>query len=947
MRRRPSIRATAAAVLLLLATTASGAVNAASAPAASDRTTAQSAPHVHQKSSSDRLKKHPVAHGNMAHATDRPTNRGPLPHLASPLTKGAAGSTATPGRTPSTASVLAPPVQVTETTDPAIGHPGFDGLSRSSGPDTNGEPPDPWLAVGPEHVMQIDNSSFRITDRQGVEKQDPKTFADFVGLFGFGTLDLAQWFDPHVVYDSLHGRWLLTMDGFDCESGVDSTYGHGYLFIATSDTIDPTGTWTGTYFLGDDLLIDFTAPGTSTDKFAAASNLFSMTAAASCLSPQFDGTDVTVIDWADWLDSDPDFNSDGVSGDTTSFSPRVAVQSPATSSRLHVVIEAAGAGPGADVEYFSLTGTANTNISVESDVDLTTGGIVDQFLPPPAPNQPGPNTISGAVDERPTDAIWQNDLLTFVSTYPCTPTGDSTMRDCVRVSQLDTTGVSSVVSPTLAQDFLVAENGKDSYMGGVGMAGNGTLHVVWSRSSAAAGDFPSSYAAYQLPSGAANSISPKELLKAGTGVYTGERWGDYVGVAQDPLVPSAVWQANEYSGTGPEWKTWVSRLQPAGTTFVPITPVRVLNSRFGIGLSGKFATKTARTWQVTGVGGIPAGAVAVTGNVTVTAQEGVGYVAVTPTATNTPASSTVNFPLSDNRANNLTVPLSSTGTLSATYVASTGKKTHLIFDVTGYFLADDTGATFTPLAPVRVLDTRTAIGLSGTFGNNSPRRLTIAGTHGVPLTATAITGNLTVTQQSAAGYLAITKDLTADPATSTLNFPVSDNRANGVFAPLDSLGRLSIVYKATAGAHTHVILDVTGYFVPGTAGLRFVPLNPGRIMDTRPGVVLSGKTGVFHAGAARALDVAGHWGVPVGAQAFTGNLTVTAQTGAGYIAVSPALPPPVPATSTLNFPLKDNRANGLVSPLGTGPSLGQTWLVYISATGKTTQLILDLSGYFE
>jgi hypothetical protein len=249
-----------------------------------------------------------------------------------------------------------------------------------------------------------------------------------------------------------------------------------------------------------------------------------------------------------------------------------------------------------------------------------------------------------------------------------------------------------------------------------------------------------------------------------------------------------------------------------------------------------------------------------------------------------------------------------------------------------------------------VLDTRPGpgqVGLAGTFANNVPRTLTIAGTNGVPLTATAITGNLTVTQQSAGGFLAITKDPTADPATSTLNFPVSDNRANGVFAPLDGSGALSIVYKATAGAHTHVILDVTGYFEPGTAGLRFVPLNPGRIMDTRPGAVLSLKTGAFHAGAARALDVAGHWGVPVGAQAFTGNLTVTAQTGVGFIAVSPAQPVGVPGTSTLNFPLGDNRANGLVSQLGTGPSLGQTWLVFIGATGKTTQLILDLSGYFE
>jgi hypothetical protein len=142
-------------------------------------------------------------------------------------------------------------------------------------------------------------------------------------------------------------------------------------------------------------------------------------------------------------------------------------------------------------------------------------------------------------------------------------------RDCVRVTQLDTTNVSPTFSPTLRQDFLIAENGKDSYMGGIGMAGNGTLHVVWSRSSATAGDFPSSYAAYQLASEAVNSISPKELLKVGTGVYTGERWGDYVGVAQDPIVPSAVWQGNEYSGTGSEWKTWISRLRESSDPLAP------------------------------------------------------------------------------------------------------------------------------------------------------------------------------------------------------------------------------------------------------------------------------------------------------------------------------------------------------------------------------------------
>ena len=76
MRRRPSIRATAAAVLLLLATMASGAVNAASAPAASGATTGLSTSHLHQKSSEDRLKKRPAAHGSMAHV-DRSAHERP------------------------------------------------------------------------------------------------------------------------------------------------------------------------------------------------------------------------------------------------------------------------------------------------------------------------------------------------------------------------------------------------------------------------------------------------------------------------------------------------------------------------------------------------------------------------------------------------------------------------------------------------------------------------------------------------------------------------------------------------------------------------------------------------------------------------------------------------------------------------------------------------------
>jgi hypothetical protein len=887
------------------------------------------------------MTKGPMERARMDTAGTTSSGNAGVPRQASPFTsKAGSGKGGAPGQD----VVVSPPVQATLTANPPINQPGFDGMARSSGPDTNGEPPDPFVAVGPDHVMQILNSSFKISDRAGTPI-DASSVSDFIGGFSFDGIGSPQWFDPHVIYDSVHGRWLMTVNGVDCTPSDFATFGTGFLFFATSDTTDPSGFWTGTFFALDDFLLDYSAPGTSSDKFAVGTNYFNMD--TGCFGGSFDGTDVIAVDWTDWLGTDSNFKvAEVVFTGPDTFTPRVATQVPATSGRLHIVAEYAPSAGATDVKYFSVTGSVAAETTVKDvDVDLTAAGIIAPFATPPQPSQEGPNTIAEAVDERPTDAIWQNNRLSFVSTYPCTPAGDSTTRDCVRISQLDTTGVSSVVKPSLRQDFLIAENGKDSFMGGVGMAGDGTLHAVWSRTSATAGDFPSSYASYQLPSDAVNTVSPKELLQAGTGVYTGERWGDYVGVAQDPLVPSAVWQANQYSGGGSEWKTWVSRLQPAGTTFIPVTPARILDTRNAIGLSGKFTANQARTWQVTGHGGVPAGAVAVTGNVTVTQQNAAGYLAVTPTPTNTPPSSSINFPVGDNRANNLTVALSATGSLSAVYKAATGKTTQLIFDVTGYFLANDTGTTYTTITPARVLDTRDGTGLSNKFLNNVPRTLTVTGAHGIPGTATAVTGNLTVTQQSGPGYIAVTQDPTATPATSTLNFPVSDNRANGVYAPLNGAGELSIVYKSgTPGAQTQVILDVTGYFEPGTGGLRFVPLNPSRIMDTRSTAVGSRLSGVFHANTARILGVEDHWGVPAGAAAVSGNLTVTSQTGAGYVAVSPDPPAPVPATSTLNFPLGDTRANGLVTPLN---GTGDTYLVYVGASGKTTQLILDLSGYFE
>jgi hypothetical protein len=81
--------------------------------------------------------------------------------------------------------------------------------------------------------------------------------------------------------------------------------------------------------------------------------------------------------------------------------------------------------------------------------------------------------------------------------------------------------------------------------------------------------------------------------------------------------------------------------------------------------------------------------------------------------------------------------------------------------------------------------------------------------------AIAVTGNLTVTAQSSLGFLYLGPDANNDPTSSTLNFPLGDDRANGVTVALSPGGALSVTFVAPhPGPATHAIFDVTGYFVP-------------------------------------------------------------------------------------------------------------------------------------
>jgi hypothetical protein len=215
--------------------------------------------------------------------------------------------------------------------------------------------------------------------------------------------------------------------------------------------------------------------------------------------------------------------------------------------------------------------------------------------------------------------------------------------------------------------------------------------------------------------------------------------------------------------------------------------------------------------SIAGANTIPPTARAITGNLTVVGQTKAGYLSITPTSQANPTTSIINFPLGDTRANGVTVPLNASGDVWIVYKSS-GGSTNVILDVTGYFLDGTSGAVFVPVTPARILDTRFGIGLSNPFSANTSRGWVTAGRGGVGSDAIAVIGNVTVVGQTKAGYVSLTPTSQANPTTSTINFPLGDTRANNFTVQLSPTGSLYGIYKASPGAKTHLLVDVTGYY---------------------------------------------------------------------------------------------------------------------------------------
>jgi uncharacterized repeat protein (TIGR01451 family) len=131
--------------------------------------------------------------------------------------------------------------------------------------------------------------------------------------------------------------------------------------------------------------------------------------------------------------------------------------------------------------------------------------------------------------------------------------------------------------------------------------------------------------------------------------------------------------------------TPVTGAQPF-TDYYTITACRLIDTRIG-GSGGPVISNVPRIFTVAGSCGIPADAVAISVNLSVSIPSGSGYLTLYPGNGSIPLASTINFKMGITLSNNAVVRLATNaaGTIGAQSLVSGGGGVDIVIDVVGYF----------------------------------------------------------------------------------------------------------------------------------------------------------------------------------------------------------------------------------------------------------------------
>jgi len=670
----------------------------------------------------------------------------------------------------------------------------FAGLSNGDGM----IPPDPNGDVGPNNYIQAVNTSYAIYGKTGT-LQDSFTEDSLFSTSGSNPCNGNSQGDPVVLYDTIADRWILSHFAFAVDGG-GVPVAPFYQCIAASMTGDPVAGGWWLYAVRTDLgtpgappagtLNDYGKFGLWTDCVYFAANGFTYPAGT------FAGTEFASFS-----------RSDMYAGEDLTGAIGFIAGGPFTMIPSNLRAPSAEALPPAGtLNYFVSESRTAFAFEVRKFTPATNCGVGGTLSAPTNVSQtsyawqddgpvPQPNTttrldtlyeqIMQKVQYR---KVGSSESLWVV--HSVRPTAGSTVRP--QWAQLDVTG-GAVATTSVQQQIYAPDTTLNRWMGSIAADKDGNVALGYSTSNGTSPNFPSIAYTGRLATDPLNTMPQTEIqLVAGAGSQTNscpysscDRWGDYTAMTVDPVDDCTFWYTNQYyssqaNGTSGNWQTRIGSFKfpacGAAPTVTSITPA-----------NGPAAGGTTVTITGTGFSGATAVDFGATAAASFTVSSGTQISAVSPAGTGT-------------------VDVTVTGPSGTSATSSADQFT---------YLPDMAGATYFSLPPTRLLDTRSGNGLSDPFTKGVARTFQVTGRGEVPANAIGVTGNLTVTQHTSDGYVSLTPVPTNTPTTSTLNFPIGGDWANGVTVPLGGTGTLSATYVTGGPGHTtHLVFDVTGYFVP-------------------------------------------------------------------------------------------------------------------------------------
>lgn len=419
---------------------------------------------------------------------------------------------------------------------------GFDALDYTECCGGGGNvPPDPDIAVGPNHVIVVVNVAFKIFDKSGNLLAGPTTLASFFA--GTPGCSAGATFDPVLAYDESTDRFIIGVDG----NGTD-------FCVAATQTGNPTGTWNrygfATNFAG--AFFDYPHMGVGRDALYMGANQF-----GGSLPAGFEGR-VWAMDKAAMYAGSPltvvtktttDLNSTPQPAKLHGFK---AGTWP-TSGPHYIMTEVYD---GANHSVWSWTDPFGSNVFVKkADLDLAAFTGVPGGMPVDVP-QSGGQPIQGN-DFRGLDTEYRNGFIWMTNTISCNP--GSGPVNCLRWAKIDP----APPVPVIVDAGVFATNGQFRTFPDLAVNQCGDMAIGYTKSSASM--FPSIFVNGRESGDPAGMLQSEVQLKAGTIAYTAfdtppRRWGDYTGMTIDPD-GKTFWYLGEYSkNTGTNngrWGTYV------------------------------------------------------------------------------------------------------------------------------------------------------------------------------------------------------------------------------------------------------------------------------------------------------------------------------------------------------------------------------------------------------